>query len=91
MSTNPRFERFLERVDPSRRDALRKILSGAVLYSAPLVASFSMNSLEGVAQAQGKNQIGAQPVPATSGWTLTAMAGAISAAAALLIHRRRDR
>ena len=90
MSTNPRFERFLERVDPSRREALRKILSGAVLYSAPLVATYSMNSLEGVAQAQSGNQ-GAQPVPATSGWTLTAMAGAISAAAAILIHRRRDR
>ena len=91
MSTNPRFERFLERIDPSRREALRKMLSGAVLYSAPLIASFSMSSLEGVAQAQGKNQTPAQAVPATSGWTLTAMAGAIGAAAALLGRRRRDR
>jgi hypothetical protein len=92
MSTNPRFERFLERIDPSRREALRKILAGTVLYSAPLIASFSMKSLEGVAQAQGKNQtLGVQPVPASSGWTLTAMAAAIGAAATLLIRRRRDR
>ena len=91
MSTNPRFERFLERIDPSRREALRKILAGTVLYSAPLIASFSMSSLEGVAQAQGRNQIGAQPVPASSGWTLTAMAATIGAAATLLLRRRRDR
>ena len=91
MSTNPRFERFLERIDPSRREALRKILAGTVLYSAPLIASFSMQSLEGVAQAQGPNQTLAQAVPASSGWTLTAMAAAIGAAATLLLRRRRDR
>jgi hypothetical protein len=91
MSTNPRFERFLERVDPRRRDALRKILAGAVVYTAPLVASYSMSSLEGVAQAQSRNQTGPQPIPATSGWTLAAMAGAIGAAATLLLRRRRDR
>ena len=91
MSTNPQFERFLERVDPSRREALRKILAGTVLYSAPLIASYSMSSLEGVAQAQSRNQTGAQSIPATSGWTLAAMAGAIGAAATLLLRRRRDR
>ncbi len=91
MSTNPRFERFLERIDPSRREALRKILAGTVLYSAPLIASFSMKSLEGVAQAQGPNQTGVLPVPASSGWTLTAMAAAIGAAATILLRRRRDR
>ncbi len=91
MSTNPRFERFLERIDPSRREALRKILAGTVLYSAPLIASFSMQSLEGVAQAQSKNQTQVQAVPASSGWTLTALAAAIGAAATLLIRRRRDR
>ncbi len=92
MSTNPRFERFLERVDPRRRDALRKILAGAVVYTAPLVASYSMSSLEGVAQAQSRNQTaGAQAIPATSGWTLAAMAGAIGAAATLLLRRHRDR
>jgi hypothetical protein len=91
MSSNPRFERFLERIDPSRREALRKILAGTVLYSAPLIASFSMQSLEGVAQAQGPNQTLPQAVPASSGWTLTAMAAAIGAAATLLLRRRRDR
>jgi hypothetical protein len=91
MSTNPRFERFLERVDPSRREALRKILAGTVLYSAPLIASFSMQSLEGVAQAQSRNQTLPQAVPASSGWTLTAMAAAIGAAATILLRRRRDR
>ena len=91
MSTNPRFERFLERIDPSRREALRKILAGTVLYSAPLIASFSMKSLEGVAQAQVPNQTAVQAVPASSGWTLTAMAAAIGAAATLLLRRRRDR
>jgi hypothetical protein len=88
MSTNPEFERFLQRIGPSRREALRKLLAGTVLYSAPLIASFSMNSLEGVAQAQSRNQIS---IPATSGWTLTAMAAAIGAAAALVLRRRRDR
>jgi MYXO-CTERM domain-containing protein len=91
MSTNPRFERFLERIDPSRREALRKILAGTVLYSAPLIASFSMQSLEGVAQAQSRNQTQVQAVPTSSGWTLTAMAAAIGAAATLLLRRRRDR
>jgi hypothetical protein len=91
MSTNPRFERFLERVDPRRREALRKILAGAVVYTAPLVASYSMSSLEGVAQAQSRNQTGVQAIPATSGWTLAAMAGAIGAAATLLLRRRGDR
>ena len=91
MSTNPRFERLLERIDPSRREALRKILAGTVLYSAPLIASFSMSSLEGVAQAQSQNQTITRAIPASSGWTLTAMAAAIGAAATLLLRRRRDR
>lgn len=89
MSTNPRFERFLERVEPSRRDTLRKLLAGAVVYSAPLVASYSMNSLEGVAQAQSTNQSVQQPIPASSGWTLTALAGAIAGAAAVALRRRK--
>jgi hypothetical protein len=89
MSTNPRFERFLERIDPSRREALRKILAGTVVYSAPLIASFSMDSLDGVARAQGVNQT--QSIPASSGWTLAALAGAIGAAAAFMFRRRRDR
>jgi hypothetical protein len=90
MSTNPRFERFLERIDPSRREALRKILAGTVVYSAPLIASFSMDSLDGVARAQAVNQT-AQAIPASSGWTLAALAGAIGAAAVFMFRRRRDR
>lgn len=88
MSTNPRFERFLQRVEPGRRDALRKLLAGAVVYTAPLVASYSMDSLDGVARAQPPNQAG-QPIPASSGWTLTALAGAIAGAAALVLRRRK--
>jgi hypothetical protein len=90
MSTNPRFERFLERIDPARRDALRKILAGAAVYSAPLIASFSMSNLDGVAQAQSRNQTGAA-IPASSGWTLAALTAAIGAAATLVLRRRRDR
>jgi hypothetical protein len=88
MSTNPGFERFLERIDPTRRDVLRKILAGAAVYSAPLVASFSMHSLDGTAQAQSLNQ---QAIPATSGWTLAALAAALGAAATWALRRRRDR
>jgi hypothetical protein len=90
MSTNPRFEGFLQRIDPNRRDALRKILAGTVVYSAPLIASFSMSSLDGVAQAQLRNQTG-QAIPASSGWTLAALTAAIGAAAAFVLRRRRDR
>ena len=89
MSTNPRFERLLERIDPTRREALRKILAGTVVYSAPLIVSFSMDSLDGVAQAQSVNQT--RPIPASSGWTLTALAGAIGASAMFMFRRRRDR
>jgi len=91
MSTNPDFERLLERIDPSRRDAVRKILVGAAIYTAPMVASFSMDSLEGVAHAQAPNQtIGPPvPIPATSGWTLAALTGALAAAGAFVLRRRR--
>jgi uncharacterized membrane protein HdeD (DUF308 family) len=90
MSTNPGFERFLERIDPSRREALRKILAGAVVYSAPLIASYSMGSLEGLAQAQGVNQtVVPTSIPVGSGWTLAALAGALGAAAAFMMRRRR--
>jgi MYXO-CTERM domain-containing protein len=92
MGTNPDFDRMLERVDPSRRDAVRKILLGAALYTAPLIASYSMDSLEGVASAQASNQtLGPQPIPASSGWSLVALTGALSAAAAFVLRRRRDK
>lgn len=91
MSTNPSVERLLERIDPSRRDAVRKLLLGAAVYSAPMIASFSMDSLEGVANAQVPNQVTPNPVPATSGWSVLALAGALSAAAAVMLRRRRDK
>jgi hypothetical protein len=92
MSTNPSFERLLERIDPSRREVLRKLIAGAAIYSAPMIASFSMESLDGVANAQSRNQtaVPAQ-IPTTSGWSLVALAGALSAAAAIVLRRRRDK
>jgi len=91
MSTNPKIEPLLERIDPSRRDAVRKLVAGAAIYAAPMIASFSMDSLEGVANAQVSNQVTVNPVPATSGWSVVALAGALSAAAAVLLRRRRDK
>ncbi|MGH8799866.1 MAG: hypothetical protein ACREX7_06465 [Casimicrobiaceae bacterium] len=88
MSTNPNLERFLERVEPGRREALRKILAGAAVYTAPVVASFSMDSLGGQARAQSTNQ---PAIPASSGWSLAALTGMIAAAGAILLRRRRDR
>lgn len=91
MSTNPDFERVLDRIDASRRDSVRKILAGAVIYSAPMIASYSMDSLDGIAHAKGPNQtIGPPvPIPATSGWSVAALAGALAAAGAFVIRRRR--
>jgi MYXO-CTERM domain-containing protein len=91
MSTNPKIEPLLERIDPSRRDTVRKLVAGAAIYAAPMIASFSMDSLEGVANAQVSNQVTVNPVPATSGWSVVALAGALSAAAAVLLRRRRDK
>jgi hypothetical protein len=92
MSTHPDLERLLERVDASRRDAVRKLLAGAALYTAPLIASYSMDSLEGVASAQAPNQtLGGVAIPATSGWSLVALAGALSATAAFVLRRRRGK
>ncbi|HEX3632920.1 MAG TPA: hypothetical protein VHZ01_10470 [Casimicrobiaceae bacterium] len=88
MSTNPSLERFLERVEPGRRDALRKILVGAAVYSAPVVASFTLDSLDGQARAQVSNQAS---IPASSGWSLAALTGMIAAAGAVLLRRRRGR
>ena len=91
MSTNPKIEPLLERIDPSRRDTVRKLVAGAAIYAAPMIASFSMDSLEGVANAQVRNQVTVNTVPATSGWSVVALAGALSAAAAVLLRRRRDK
>ena len=85
-------DRFLDGVDPERREALRKILdgvaAGTVVYVAPVVTSTSMAELEGVAHAQVSNQIA---IPATSGWGLAAMAGLLGALGAFLTRFRRDR
>jgi hypothetical protein len=87
-------ERVLERIEPGRRDAVRKILLGATAYAAPVVAPFSMGSLGGVAQAQVPNQteVPTIPVPTTSVWGLAGLVATLGAAGALLVRRiRRDR
>jgi hypothetical protein len=51
-----------------------------------------MDSLEGVAHAQSKNQTFAPaPVPATSSWSLVALAGALAAAGAFVLRRKRGK
>jgi len=90
MNNNPKLERVLERFEPGRRDAVRKVLLGAAIYTAPVVASFSMDSLGGVAQAQAQNQTRAQSVPTTSHWGLAGLVALLGAAGALLLRRRRD-
>lgn len=88
MDNNPKIEEALARFEPSRRDALRKIALFSTLYAMPTVASFSMVNLGGVAEAQGANQTTAA-VPASSAWSLAALAGGLAAAGAML-RRRRD-
>jgi hypothetical protein len=90
MSDEQKVERVLEHVEPGRRDAVRKILIGATVYAAPVVASFSMDSLGGTAAAQVQNQTQAS-VPATSGWGLAGLAATMAAVGAFLARRVRDR
>ncbi len=86
-------ERLLQRFEPGRREAMRKILGGAALYSAPVVTSFSMSSLGGEAQAQSfcANQTGgcATPVPALSEEKQVGLMALLAAAGAYLLHRGR--
>ena len=89
MSDEQKMDQVLERIEPGRRDAVRKILLGAAIYAAPVVASFSMDSLGGVAQAQSQNQ--ALPVPATSNWGTAGIVAALGAAGAFLLRRGRSR
>lgn len=97
MNTNPDRDRLLDRVEPARRDSLRRLLqggaAGTALYNAPLVTSFSMDTLEGVANAATvPNQLPVVSVPASSGWGIAALIGMVSAAGAFLARRRgRDR
>lgn len=90
----PKNDRVLDRFEPSRRAAMRKILGGAALYSAPVVTSFSMNSLGGEAQAQSApvycgNQVGACSVPALSEEKQIGLMALLAAAGAYLIKRGR--
>jgi hypothetical protein len=55
MRNDPKLDAVLSRMKPARRDAMRRILVGAA-YTAPAVASFSMSSLDAVAQARCQNQ-----------------------------------
>ncbi len=87
-------ERLLQRFEPGRREAMRKILGGAALYSAPVVTSFSMNSLGGAAQAAPAycaNQTGgcATPVPTLSEEKQVGLMALLAAAGAYLLHRGR--
>ncbi len=91
MNSNPKLERALERFEPGRRDAVRKVLIGAAIYTAPVVASFSMDSLGGVAQAQVQNQTLVRSVPTTSPWSLVGLAGVLGAVGAYLLRRSRVR
>ena len=90
MSDEQKMDQVLERIEPSRRDAVRKILIGAAIYAAPVVASFSMDSLGGVAQAQSGNQP-PQPVPSTSNWGMAGVVAALAAACAFVLRRGRGR
>jgi len=89
MSNDPKLERVLERFEPGRRDAVRKILIGTAIYTAPLVASFSMDSLGGVAQAQSRNQTNVEPIPTTSPWGLAGLVALVGAAGAFVLRWRR--
>jgi hypothetical protein len=91
MSTNPGFEHLLEKVDPARRDMVRKLIAATAVYTAPVILSYSMESIEGTARAQSQNQTVASPIPTTSGWTLTALAGVLAAAGAILLRRRGEK
>jgi hypothetical protein len=90
MSDERKIDEVLDRIEPGRRAAVRKILVGTMIYAAPVVASFSMNSLGGVAQAQAQNQVD-RPIPTTNTWGLAGMVAMMGAAAAFMLRRGRGR
>lgn len=89
MGSHPKIEQLIARYAPERREALRKIMLGTAIYTAPVVASYTMQNLGGVAQAQSSNQTVAVQVPVDSGIGLAAAAGALGAAGAFMLRRRR--
>lgn len=89
MGTDAKIDQLLERYAPERREALRKILLGTAIYAAPLIASYSMQNLGGVAQAQSQNQTLVPAIPVDSGIGLAAGAAAVAAAGAFVLRRRR--
>ncbi len=88
MQKNPKIERIVSRMEPGRREAIRKMLVTAA-YTAPVVASFSLDSLA-QQPPQCANQTGpcVTSVPATSSWSLAALAAALGAVGAYLLRRR---
>ena len=88
MQKNPKIERIVARVEPGRREALRKMLVTAA-YTAPVVASFSLDSLA-QQPPQCANQTGqcVTAIPATSPWSLAALTGVLGAVGAMLLRRR---
>ncbi|HET7033800.1 MAG TPA: IPTL-CTERM sorting domain-containing protein [Casimicrobiaceae bacterium] len=88
MQNNPKIERIVSRMEPARREAIRKMLVTAA-YTAPVVASFSLDSLA-QQPPQCANQTGpcVTAVPATSSWSLAVLAGALGAVGAFLLRRR---
>jgi hypothetical protein len=89
MGNKEKMEHVLHRFEPSRREAMRKILAGTAIYTAPVVASFSTDSLGGSAQAQVfcGNQTCA--VPTLSEGSQVGLIAALAAAGAYLFHRGR--
>ena len=92
MSSNPKLDRILARVDPGRRDAMRRILVTAA-YAAPVVATFSLDAMAQQVAPFCANQGpggSACAVPTTSQWTLVTMAGELGAAGVFMMRRRRQ-
>jgi len=91
MSKDEKLERVLHRFEPGRREAMRKILAGTAIYSAPVVTSFSMDSLGGSAHAQVfcANQPDACAVPTLSEGSQVGLIAALAAAGAYLFRRGR--
>lgn len=88
MEKNSKIDRVLSRVEPGRREAIRRILVTAA-YTAPVVASFSLDSLA-QQPPQCANQTGpcVVSVPASSPWSLAALAALLGALGAVLLRRR---